>query len=459
MDDKQHVAVVDIGKTNVKLALIEMETLTEVAVLRQPNPVLPGPPYPHFDIEALWNFILTGLTQLQLVQPINAITVTTHGASAALLDGEGKLAAPVLDYEHDGPDGLADEYDAVRPDFQETGSPRLPVGLNLGAQIYWLFETFPDIKEKARFIVTYPQYWVARLTGIIRNEVTSLGCHTDLWCPTKGSYSTMVERSGWLALMPPLCQPNQRIGPIRAAVAEQTDLDKQTSVYSGIHDSNASLYPHLLNRDSPFSVVSTGTWVVCMAVGGKPVILDPTRDTLINVNGLGDPVMSSRFMGGREFEVVVKNHSQTYQQHEVKRVLEEKLMLLPSVEPGSGPFQGQKHRWIEGQQPWSDGERFIAVSFYLALMTATCLDLIGALGDTIVEGPFSNNALFCDMLAAATGRPVIATSGTGTSAGAALLIAAGRASETLKLATVFTGYPTYSKYAQSWLSTVAVSNS
>ena len=70
--------------------------------------------------------------------------MTTHGATCALLDAHGDLALPVLDYEHDGPDTLAAEYDAVRPPFAETGSPRLPAGLNLGAQIFWQQRRFPD---------------------------------------------------------------------------------------------------------------------------------------------------------------------------------------------------------------------------------------------------------------------------------------------------------------------------
>ncbi|TGT36051.1 FGGY-family carbohydrate kinase, partial [Mesorhizobium sp. M8A.F.Ca.ET.167.01.1.1] len=43
-------------------------------------------------------------------------------------------------------------------------------------------------------------------------------------------------------------------------------------------------------------------------------------------------------------------------------------------------------------------------------------------GPTTVEGPFAQNRLFIRMLAAATGRPVIASeTSTGTSIGAALL--------------------------------------
>ena len=46
-----HVAVIDIGKTNAKLALVDGNTLAEIAVVTRPNKVLPGPPWPHFDLE------------------------------------------------------------------------------------------------------------------------------------------------------------------------------------------------------------------------------------------------------------------------------------------------------------------------------------------------------------------------------------------------------------------------
>ena len=42
-----HVAVIDIGKTNAKLALVDLATLKELAIVKRPNMVLPGPPWPH----------------------------------------------------------------------------------------------------------------------------------------------------------------------------------------------------------------------------------------------------------------------------------------------------------------------------------------------------------------------------------------------------------------------------
>ncbi|MEJ1999126.1 MAG: carbohydrate kinase, partial [Maritimibacter sp.] len=110
-----HVAVIDIGKTNAKLALVDLGTLDEIAVVTRPNKVLPGPPWPHFDLEGHWEFLLAALTEFHRAHGVDAITVTTHGAAAVLLDAEGGLAAPMLDYEHPGLDDLAADYDALRP--------------------------------------------------------------------------------------------------------------------------------------------------------------------------------------------------------------------------------------------------------------------------------------------------------------------------------------------------------
>ena len=55
---------------------------------------------------------------------------------------------------------------------------------------------------------------------------------------------------------------------ITPEVAQATGLDPATPVICGLHDSNASLLPHLLARRPPFTVLSTGTWVIVFAVGG-----------------------------------------------------------------------------------------------------------------------------------------------------------------------------------------------
>jgi sugar (pentulose or hexulose) kinase len=452
-----HIAVIDIGKTNAKLALVDLPTLTELAVLTTPNRVLPGPPWPHFDTDGLWSFILAGLRELHAQHRIDAVSVTTHGACAALLGWDETLAAPVLDYEHDGPDAMTAAYDAIRPAFADTGSPRLPMGLNLGAQLHWQFASNVGLLERTAAIVTWPQYWSFRLSGVAATDVTSLGCHTDLWYPATAAYSSLADHLHIRDRLARARRSGDILGPVLPAITAATGLAPGTPVACGIHDSNASLYPHLFARKPPFAVVSTGTWVVCMAVGGEPAALDAARDTLINVNAIGQPVPSARFMGGREFDLIRGGSTATPTSADREAVLARRLMLLPAVEPRSGPFPGRTHRWTEAERGITEGERTATLAFYLALMTAECLHMTGADGPTVVEGPFARNALFVEMLATATGRAVIPSpSATGTSLGAALLFAADGVRSPLVDPPHILPSPDLAAYSAGWRMAVSV---
>lgn len=423
MTDYRHVAVIDIGKTNAKLALVDLVTMKEIAIVTRPNTVLPGPPWPHFDVETLWGFFLDALGQFHRDHSVDAITVTTHGASIVLLDKKGELAAPILDYEYNGPGDTAAQYDAIRPPFEQTGSPRLAGGLNVGAQLHWQFQADQGLHDRTAHILTYPQYWGYRLTGVVASDVTSIGCHTDLWQPHQGEFSDLVGILDITSKIAPVRKSTDILGAVLPEIATSAGLHVDTPVVCGIHDSNASLYPHMLTQKTPFSVVSTGTWVVVMAMGGTKTTLDPSRDTLVNVNALGEAVPSARFMGGREFELVQNGHPVVVEQVDVAQVLEQEIMLLPAVDPLSGPYQGMEMRWHGACPSKGAGSRAVALAYYLAMMTDTCLRLTGAVGPIIVEGPFAHNAQYLSMLQAATGRPVLQRlSSTGTSIGAALLL-------------------------------------
>lgn len=443
-----HVAVIDLGKTNAKLALVNAGTLREIAVVTRPNTVRPGPPWPHFDLEGHWDFFLQHLSAFHAKWGVDAISVTTHGAAAVLLDRTGQLAAPMLDYEHKGPDNLAAAYDALRPDFAMTGSPRLPMGLNLGAQLHWMLATDPSLQDRIAHVLTYPQYWGWRLTGQMACDVTSLGCHTDLWLPDERRFSPLVDKLGLTAKIASPRRPNDVLGHLRPEIASVTGLPRETPVTVGIHDSNASLYPYLAARQAPFAVVSTGTWVICMAVGGDAVSPDPTRDVLVNVNALGAPVPSARFMGGREYDMIRQGASEP-KAPDRAAILARRAMILPSVVPESGPYQGRNMRWTSAPEDACQND--VALAFYLALMTRTCLDLTGAHGPVIVEGPFARNTAYLAMLAAISPDGVeTATSATGTSAGAALLAVGSVAKPETQAVPLPSDARALLAYAQDW---------
>ena len=154
----KRIAVIDIGKTNAKFAIVDTKDFDEIAVFTMPNKVRQGPYYPFIDAAAIWTFLLDKLKYTQAKFGIDAVSVTTHGASGALISADGQLAAPILDYEHTGPENISNKYDVLRPKFAETGSPRLPAGLNLGAQIYWQCSLDSSLLDRTAHIVTYPQY-------------------------------------------------------------------------------------------------------------------------------------------------------------------------------------------------------------------------------------------------------------------------------------------------------------
>ena len=447
----RHIAVIDIGKTNAKLALVDRAAMVELAVLTRPNTVLPGPPYPHFDTEGHWAFLLAGLKQFQASHGVDGISITTHGACTAMLAADGSLATPVLDYEDAGPAETAADYSSLRPDFALTGSPRLGNGLNLGAQLHWLLARDPGLLARTSVIVTWPQYWGYRLTGKMACDLPSLGCHTDLWEPGANRFSSLVASLGVQSKIAPPKHPGDVLGTVLAAISDQTGLNQNTPVVCGIHDSNASLLPHLLTQTAPFGVVSTGTWVVCMAIGGNPPDLHANRDVLVNVAADGRAVPSARFMGGREYDLHRSGQiDQPTLAHEIA-ALGAGLMLWPSVVPEGGPFPGRKSEWNLAHSQFDNGTLDAALAFYLALMTAECLRLAGATGPVIVEGPFAANPAYCRMLSAATDRRVLrAASQTGTSIGAALLFGAPDLPPPLIEMPQAANLADYERYAKVW---------
>lgn len=424
MPQPRFIAVIDIGKTNAKVVLIDAQTSQQLAARSTPNTVRSDWPYPHADVERLWGFMLESLGALQAEHGVDGISITTHGATAALLTGD-RLALPVLDYEFAGPDETAVDYGAARPDFAETLSPRLPNGLNIGAQLFWQSRRFASQFASVTQILTYPQYWAWRLSGVMASEVTSLGCHSDLWAPDKGDFSSLVRQQGWRELFPAVRPAASVLGPIRPALAQATGLRAETPVTCGIHDSNASLLPHLGSHAEPFTILSTGTWAIAMTVGGDTTHLDPARDSLANVDAFGRPVPTARFMGGREFDMLAPG-AVTPVAADVDAVISGDVQALPSFMAGVGPFPDHVGRWTGDPGTLSPGERTAAVSLYLALVTQTCLGLCGLGKQIIIEGPLARNQLFAAALARLTGVPVQASGdATGTSLGASMLFGGG----------------------------------
>jgi L-fuculokinase len=413
-------AILDVGKTHVRVCLVDQDGVTRDQ-RRYANTVAPGPPYPHADVEKLFTLLCEALADLAASKEttVDAIVPVAHGATAALVGGDGALVLPVLDYEHDVPP-LPRDAKAWR----ETLSPALPAGLNLVNQLAWLQATWPEEFARAEHLLPYPQYWALRLGGRPVAEVTSLGCHTHLWAPSACAPSELARERGWDELLPPLVPAWECVGSVSEEVVARTGLSPTCRVHAGVHDSNASFLQHRLAHDGPFAVVSTGTWVVVMAHGADPSRLIEERDMLANVDVFGDPVPGMRFAGGREYATIAGEDGLTAEpgSHDVQCVLREGRMALPAFSEQGGPFAGREGRVLP-ERPQDPMRRAALASVYAALMIDLCLDDLGAVGDVAVVGPMAANDAVMTTLAALRPDDRVYASGdpTGTTRGAALL--------------------------------------
>lgn len=423
-----NILVFDIGKTHIKLHLLDARYQT-LAVRETCNKPVEAGPYPAADVDGMWHWFVENARVLQAEFGIGRINVTTHGATAALINrqraGNG-LVLPVLDYEYAGIESLDSDYNRVRPEFAESGSPALPAGLNLGRQLFWLSRQYPGEFADTTDILMYPQYWVWRLTGQCYSEVTSLGCHTDLWAPWQKQYSSLVNTLQWVKKFPPLAPAWAEAGTLLQSVCDMTGLSPECIVHVGVHDSNASYvrYRRAL-ADESFSVVSTGTWSIVMNGGADVAVLKANRDMLANVDVTGTPVICSRFMGGREYALVCQQLGgalgQAIDAAHINALIAAGVYCLPGWQAGTGPFAGMPGE-IRGTLP-ADVPAAALASLYCALVLDYQLDLVAAHDQVIIGGAFLKNPLLCGLLARLReGQSVLACRDiTGTVMGAAQL--------------------------------------
>jgi L-fuculokinase len=431
------IAVVDIGKTHAKLLLVEAAS-GEIRWVRQRafSPVR-GPLYRQLDIEGIEQWLVDSLRAAEERSRIRHLVPVAHGAAAVLIDEAGESLA-ALDYEDPIANSECEGYDALRDPFSETFSPALGLGLNLGRQLYFLQTRHISLWERARSILLYPQFWAWRFSGVLASEITSLGCHSDMWRPQQSCFSEMARRQGWDNLMPALQPAGAVLGPITQAMAQATGVDARCRVYCGIHDSNASYLCHLAEqlrdgtthrpvKDWP-TVISSGTWTIVLAPSAPLAVLREPCDMLANIDAYGHPVATARFMGGREFaQIAGPEGVELAPDAEILGdVLAKKIMALPSFASEGGPFAGRPGLLVHDERIASPAERAALATLYTALMSDLLLDNLGVTGDVIIDGPLTRNLLYGRVLQ--TLRPaaqVTANNSSYGSAAAAVFLASG----------------------------------
>ena len=410
------VAVFDLGKTNTKLLVFSPAGDVVFEARTQPVWHMRGA-VRVLDDRALEAWIRTHLAAAVVAHAVGHVMISGHGCTFALIRG-GELVCPILDYEQEPPAAVAEAIDHQIPEFGETFSPCLPLGLNYGRHLLWVAAARPASLERTEAILAYPQFWSWRLSGKAACEVSYLGCHSHLWAPLKDDFSSLVDRRGWRAKMPGFARAGTSLGACVVDLAN--GRTEKVIVHNGVHDSNASLYYYMSSGFDDFTLLSTGTWVVIFNPKCPLEALDAERDMLSNVTVDHQSVATARFMGGREFAIASGGCTAEIAAEAVAAAIERGIFALPSFAAG-GPFPKQAGRWV-GPAP-APRERAAAALLYVALMCDVTLDLVRSDNLILVDGGLLRTKLFGGLLAALRpGQPVLGNLLTdGSALGAAAL--------------------------------------
>jgi sugar (pentulose or hexulose) kinase len=423
MRDIRGIAVIDVGKTNTKIALFDGGGLL-LAERKTASVNHEGPPYRHLDPAPVIDLCRSALPELDAICPIDAIVPSAHGAAVACIDGNGRLTVPVMDYTAEPPPEIIAAYRAVEPSFEEAGSPLLPMALTHGLQLFWQQKSWPKDFARTTAIMPWIQYVGFLLSGGLATEMSSMSCQSHLMDVRSGKLSSLVERLGVAHLFPPMKQAWE---PVRTLKPEFRGgaFRGTAQVLAGVHDSNANYLRYLAAGQTKFTLLSTGTWIIAFDTEAKISALSRAHDTVSNTDVFGNLVVCARFFGGHEFDVV-SNHApgDAATLHAVQAIVDAKTFALPSFSDAGGPVAGTANKGrVQGKIGDAPEARASLASLYCAQMVSLSLDALGSRHDIIVDGPFSRNQVFLGLLVQLRrGQRVLASDlRDGTTAGAACL--------------------------------------
>jgi L-fuculokinase len=296
------VAIFDIGKTNKKVFLFnENYQIVWEKSVNLPE-MVDEDGFPCEDIVELKNWIVNRLAEMQALKEyfLKAINFSTYGASFVYVNENGTALTPLYNYLKEYPEvlkkGFYAKYKGEEAFALKTASPVLG-SLNSGMQIYRLKEENPELFAKVKYCLHLPQYLSSLLTGKYFADITSIGCHTNLWNFKKMKYHKWIKKEKIADKIPAIQDAEYTI-----------NLARGIAVGVGLHDSSSAIIPYMINFTEPFVLLSTGTWSISMnPFNDTPLTFDEMQyDCLCYMQYKNKPVKAARLFAGNEHEVQTK---------------------------------------------------------------------------------------------------------------------------------------------------------
>ncbi len=404
------IAILDIGKTNKKLFLFdEQYRMVQEQTSHFPE-TLDEDGDPCEDLDLLTKWVTDSLAGIRNLagEGLRAINFTAYGASFVHIGKDGRPVLPLYNYLKPYPAGLQEkfyrDYGGEVTFSMLTASPVLG-SLNSGMQLYSLKHQQPERYEQVAYSLHLPQYISYLVTGRPCSDITSIGCHTNLWNFSQHNYHEWVYREGIISKLAPIHPSDQTItvGKLVSGV--------------GLHDSSAAMIPYLASFRDPFVLISTGTWCISMnPFNASPLtVAELKKDCLCYMTYRGKPVKASRLFAGYDHEQQVQRLAThfhiatdyyTTMAYDEDRVSVVRSRYEQAIKPGkdaamvSASAFGKRELAAFGSYEEAYYQLMLDIMVQQAASTSLVLD--GANVKRIfVDGGFGRNPIYMRLLAAA----------------------------------------------------------
>jgi len=425
---KPAIAIIDVGKTNKKIFLFDQDYNIVCERSARFLEITDEDGDPCENLEALRLSVFDSLRWL-FTKPdfdVKAINFSAYGASFVNIDEDGNAVTPLYNYLKPYPEELKkrfyNDYGGEEAFSMTTASPVLG-SLNSGMQLYRLVHEKPEVFKKIKFSLHLPQYLSYLISGKPCSDITSIGCHTNLWDFQKNGYHQWVYKEGIHEKLAPICSYDQTT---KAVFPGSNYL-----VGTGLHDSSAALIPYLVNFQEPFILLSTGTWCISLnPFNNTALTIDELKqDCLCYLHYQGQPVKASRLFSGPEYEEGVDRIAQHFNHDPIRyRTIEfnpETTSVLTTnnqLQKGSQSFsQRDLSLFVSGEEAYHQ----LLLDIIKQQVQSTNLVLNGSpVKRLFVDGGFGRNSVYMNLLAMAFPQLEVyaASMAQATALGAALAI-------------------------------------
>jgi sugar (pentulose or hexulose) kinase len=405
------IAIFDVGKTNKKLLLFDEQYKMVYEESKQFDEIADEDGFPGEDVVVLTNWLKE--TFLRLITDerfdVRALNFSGYGASLVYLNHNPELLPPLYNYLKPFPPALQErfyaKYGGEKFFARRTASPVLG-NLNSGMQLYRLKYERPDFFEKIKWALHLPQYLSFIFSALPASDITSIGCHTNLWDFEQNEYHSWVELEGI----------QSRLAPVMSCEAIAGYSPENIPVGIGLHDSSAALIPYLAAIHTPFVLLSTGTWCISLNPFNHTPLTDDElmHDCLCYLSYQGKPVKASRLFAGNEHEQQAKRLSAFFNKpNDYFTLIPCDAVLLDKLkrETGLSPKEDSNAmlqqsafgaRDLGGFASYEEAYHQLIIDIIAQQLQSTQLVLNGtAVKQIFVDGGFSKNDIYMYLLAKA----------------------------------------------------------